>query len=131
MRLEWSTEHRRAWVRRVPRRVGRINSFARFDDEVTAPIHGFRDGRDYWTRSSSKPFLGRIRIPTFLVSAGDDPFLPAVHLPVREISESKWLTAAFTRTGGHVGFVQGNTPASATYWHEARIVDFLKRRLEF
>ena len=35
-----------------PRRVGRINSFARFDDEVTAPIHGFRDGRDYWTRSS-------------------------------------------------------------------------------
>src|SRR4029077_16998449 len=31
-----------------------------FDDVVTAPLHGFRNTDDYWTRASSKAVLGRI-----------------------------------------------------------------------
>ena len=47
-----------------------------FDDVVTAPMHGFRDVDDYWTRASAKPHLGAIRVPTLLLNARDDPFLP-------------------------------------------------------
>lgn len=108
-----------------PERVGRITSFAEFDDQVTAPIHGFKDGLDYWTRSSSQGFLPGIRRPTLLINAQNDPFLPVRYFPSRTIAQSKWLTADFPRSGGHTGFVQGRSPWSATYWTEARTKIFL------
>ena len=48
-----------------------------FDDVVTAPVHGFADANDYYTRSSSIRFLSDIRVRTLLLSAVDDPFLPS------------------------------------------------------
>jgi predicted alpha/beta-fold hydrolase len=48
-----------------------------FDDIVTAPVHGFADADDYYTRSSSIRFLSRIRVATLLLNAVDDPFLPS------------------------------------------------------
>jgi predicted alpha/beta-fold hydrolase len=113
-----------------PKRVGRITSFAEFDDYVTAPFHGFKDGLDYWTRSSSKQFLGGIRRPTLLISAGDNPFLPNAYIPRDSIESSEWLTGEFPQTGGHVGFVEGRWPWSASYWFEARAMDFLKHHLD-
>jgi hypothetical protein len=77
-----------------------------FDDAVTAPVHGFRGVDDYYTRASSKPLLGGIRVPTLVVNAQDDPFLPGEHLPAaREVSAR--VTLEFPRRGGHVGFVRG------------------------
>lgn len=108
-----------------PRRVQRIKSFAEFDDQVTAPIHGFKDGVDYWTQSSSQHFLKDIRRPTLLINAQNDPFLPSVHFPFRIIAQSKWLTADFPSSGGHAGFVQGRWPWSASYWTESRTRAFL------
>ncbi len=52
-----------------------------FDNVVTAPLHGFRDTDDYWMRAASKPVLGEIRIPTLVLNARNDPFLPGQHLP--------------------------------------------------
>jgi len=52
-----------------------------FDDVVTAPLHGYRDTDDYWTRASSKPVLAGVRLPTLVLNAKNDPFLPARHLP--------------------------------------------------
>ena len=108
-----------------PARVGRIGSFAEFDDQVTAPIHGFKDGLDYWTRSSSQGFLTGIRRPTLLINAQNDPFLPVRYFPSRIIAQSKWLAADFPLSGGHAGFVQGGSPWSASYWTEARTKIFL------
>ena len=113
-----------------PERVSRISSFAEFDDTVTAPFHGFRDGLDYWTTSSSKQFLGGIRRPVLLINSRDDPFLAGGHLPVRVVSESKWLTGEFTRTGGHAGFVEGIWPWTAGYWTESRVLTFLGRHFD-
>lgn len=113
-----------------PERVPRITSFAEFDDCVTAPFHGFKDGLDYWRSSSSNNFLDGIRRPTMLISAGDDPFLPEPHIPKKTIGQSKWLTGEFPRTGGHVGFVEGNWPWAAAYWFETRAMNFLKRHLD-
>ncbi|MEO8560461.1 MAG: alpha/beta fold hydrolase [bacterium] len=99
-----------------------------FDDVVTAPVHGFVDARDYYRRSSSLGFLDRIRRPTLLLSAYDDPFLPAdvLHEVERIAAKSPFLTAEFHERGGHVGFVSGSSPLAPRYYAEERIFDFLR-----
>src|SRR5690606_27703076 len=58
-------------------RLAAVRTLWDFDDTVTAPVHGFTDAAEYYARSSSIGFLRRIRLPTLLLSAADDPFLPA------------------------------------------------------
>lgn len=98
-----------------------------FDDAVTAPVHGFRDATDYYQRSSSLHWLDRIRTPTLLVSAADDPFLPREVLDeVRAAARSNpTLHCEFPDQGGHVGFIAGSLPWRPLYWAEWRVIDFL------
>jgi predicted alpha/beta-fold hydrolase len=105
----------------------RATSVYGFDDVVTAPVHGFADAHDYYSRSSSLAFLSRIRVPTLLLSARDDPFLPAPVLErVSEIArENPGITAEIHNRGGHVGFVGGAWPWSARYYAEHRALRFL------
>jgi predicted alpha/beta-fold hydrolase len=109
-------------------RIRRARTFREFDDAATAPIHGFAGADDYYARSSSAGFLARIRVPTLLIHAEDDPFLPADALPHGAIGENPCLTTAFTPRGGHVGFV-GGTPWSPRFWAEERGARFLAGRL--
>ena len=113
------------------RLVGARNVFE-FDDVVTAPVHGFASARDYYTRSSSRRFLQRIRTPTLLLSAFDDPFLPRTVLAeIREAaSGNPCLTAEFHERGGHVGFVGGTWPWRAHYFAEQRVFSFFERAME-
>jgi hypothetical protein len=103
-----------------------------FDDAVTAPVHGFADAHDYYTRSSSIGFLDRVRVPTLLLSAVDDPFLPSEVLDeVRSIAASNSaLHLEFTPHGGHVGFVGGRLPWKPLYYAEQRACEFLARRAD-
>jgi predicted alpha/beta-fold hydrolase len=102
-----------------------------FDDAVTAPVHGFRDARDYYERSSSLRWLSRIRVPTLLLGARDDPFLPAEVLDeVGDVArENPALQCEFFDRGGHVGFIGGNLPWRPLYWAEWRVMDFLAARI--
>jgi predicted alpha/beta-fold hydrolase len=102
-----------------------------FDDHVTAPVHGFTSAEDYYARSSAIHFLGGIRVPTLLVSAADDPFLPrAVLDEVRGVAASNpALTVQFVPRGGHVGFVAGRVPWRPEYWAEQRAMAFLARHV--
>lgn len=93
-----------------------------FDNLVTAPLHGFRDVDDYYDRASSKPLLVKITIPTLLLNARNDPFLPAVVLPVPS-DMSAAITAEFPQTGGHVGFISGTFPGSLN-WLPQRLLGF-------
>jgi predicted alpha/beta-fold hydrolase len=105
----------------------RARSIYDFDDAVTAPVHGFADAHDYYSRSSSLHFLGAIRVPTLLLSAIDDPFLPADVLDeVRAVAErNPHLTTEFPPHGGHVGFVAGRWPWRPFYYAEWRACEFL------
>ena len=107
-------------------RLATARSIYDFDDAVTAPVHGFRDATDYYSCSSSIGFLGRITVPTFLLSALDDPFLPPSVLDrVRAAArENGQLHLEITRRGGHVGFVEGPAPWRARYYAEARAFRF-------
>ena len=108
--------------------VKAARSFRDFDAAAIAPIHGFADAADYYARSSCLALLGRIRVPTLLISAADDPFLPAEVLDrVRERSPA-CVECLFTETGGHVGFVTGS-PWAARSWAEDRALEFLTRHL--
>jgi predicted alpha/beta-fold hydrolase len=99
----------------------RAKTFREFDDAATAPLHGFTSADDYYTRSSSIRFLGRITVPTLCVSAADDPFLPPDVLPRARAAASPAVTFLVTEHGGHVGFIAGR----GSYWAEERIVEWL------
>lgn len=108
-------------------RLGEARTIFQFDDAVTAPVHGFRDAHDYYFRSSSLRWLTAIQIPTFLLSAVDDPFLPPeVLVEVRALATGNPnLALEFTERGGHVGFVSGRWPWRASYYSEWRACEFL------
>jgi uncharacterized protein len=105
----------------------RARTFAEYDRLVTAPLYGFADERDYWTRSSSGPYLDGIRRPCLLINAANDPFIPASTLPEAEVARSPWLEAAFVPEGGHAGFLEG--PWGARSWAERQAIAFLRRLL--
>ena len=108
--------------------LGTLSTFRTFDDTITAPLHGFRDVDDYYTRSSSRQYLHRIAVPALIIHARDDPFLPAGAIPnERELGEK--VTLELSPRGGHVGFVAGNLPLRAHYWLEARICAHLREHL--
>ena len=109
-------------------RVRAAQTFREFDDAATAPLHGFRDADDYYRRSSSAPFLARIRVPTLLVHSEDDPFLPGEWVPREAIDGNPWLEALITQKGGHVGFVEG-PPHAPRFWVERQAARFLASRL--
>jgi predicted alpha/beta-fold hydrolase len=102
-----------------------------FDNSFTAPVHGFRDAEDYYSRSSSINWLRNISINTLLLNAVDDPFLPPEVLEdVETIARANpALEVEFTQRGGHVGFVGGRNPFSPVYYLEQRAGDFLARQL--
>lgn len=105
-------------------RVRAASTLREFDDLVTAPLHGFRNTDDYWTRASSKPGLGSIRVPTLVLNARNDPFLPAPALPgAAEVSAA--VTLEQPEEGGHVGFVKGPFPGNLD-WLPLRVLEFFE-----
>lgn len=101
-----------------------LKTFRDFDDRYTAPLHGFRDAEDYWTKSSSRFFLEPIRRPVLLLNAADDPFLSPECFPEAIAVRHAWLHLEVPAHGGHVGFV-GNGLRPDEYYSERRAWEFL------
>lgn len=93
-----------------------------FDDAVTAPLHGFRGVEDYWRRASAKPLLGSIAVPTLVLNARNDPFLPAAALP-HTLQVARAVTLELPLAGGHVGFVSGRLPGRLD-WLPQRLLHY-------
>lgn len=109
--------------------VTQARSFREFDTLVTAPLHGFENAEDYYRRASSRPFLSRIRVPTLIVHAADDPFMdPDVIPDPEELSDT--ITLELSHCGGHVGFVAGPAPGLSRYWLDERIRGYLDALME-
>ncbi|WP_119354980.1 YheT family hydrolase [Azohydromonas sediminis] len=98
--------------------VARARTLLEFDDAFTAPVHGFRDALDYWTRASAKPHLQRIRIPALVLNARNDPFIPARSLPAAH-EVGRFVTLWQPAHGGHVGFASGPPPGHVLTLPEA------------
>ena len=106
-------------------RVRAASTLFEFDDAVTAATHGFAGAPDYYAQSSSGPFVARVRVPLLLLSAEDDPFIPASSIP-RTVPGN--VTLEVWPKGGHLGFVEG-PPWKPRFYAERRAVEFLAQQL--
>jgi uncharacterized protein len=105
-------------------RVRRAYTMYAFDNAVTAPLHGFADTRDYWKRASSRPWLREVALPTLVLNAKNDPFIPGTSLPgPSEVSRS--IVLEQPEHGGHAGFLVGPFPGRIT-WLPQRLLQFFR-----
>jgi len=106
----------------------RARNMREFDDAVTAPMHGFKGVDDYWAQASCKPALRGIRVPTLLIHARNDPFMPAASLPtVNQVSDT--VSLDFCAAGGHVGYAGAPLPGKFA-WLPQRIIRFLEQHVQ-
>ncbi|MEN9684470.1 MAG: hypothetical protein RLZZ28_256 [Bacteroidota bacterium] len=99
----------------------KITHFIDFDNRYTAPLHGFKDAYDFYTKASVKPFLKNIRLPSLIVQAKNDSFLSAECFCYEEARNNPFLFLEITESGGHCGFMEKGSDYT---WAEKRAVDF-------
>lgn len=105
------------------KQVAASRDFFEFDELVTAPLHGFKSAMDYWQRSSCRQFLGGITVPTLIINALNDPFLPVQAL-ARPAEVSTAVELHYPREGGHVGFLRGAPPGKLDWLAEQLFAHF-------
>lgn len=96
-----------------------------FDDQITAPVHGFEDADDYYKQCSSNQFLASIKTPTLLIHSRQDPICPIGSMPQSAIQNNAALDYIITQKGGHVGF-----KSSSGSWLNETIGSYLDERLQ-
>jgi len=106
-----------------PEAITSAKTLWKYDDVFTAPLHGFQGVEDYWEKSNSRPLLKHIRLPTLLINARNDPFLPEKDLPLAEELPAN-VMLDFPEHGGHVGFAS-HFGHSEQDWLPSRILRFL------
>jgi len=103
--------------------IKKLDTFWKFDDAYTAPIHGFTSAQDYYTKCSSRQFLKHIKIPTLIIHSKDDPFMTTEVIPSKD-ELSKNVELHLLEKGGHVGFI-GGTFFKPEYYLEKKILNYL------
>jgi uncharacterized protein len=104
--------------------IALADSMHRFDDVVTAPLHGFGGANDYWLRASSKPWLRAITVRTLVLNARNDPFIPAESLP-KDSAASAAVTLEQPEGGGHGGFLGPRFPGRLD-WLPRHLINFFE-----
>ncbi|MFN0039411.1 MAG: hydrolase [Burkholderiales bacterium] len=108
--------------------VSSAGSLRAFDNVVTAPLHGFRDTDDYWARAAAKPDMAHIELPTLVIHAHNDPFLPGEYLPSPSDCSPR-IEFETPSEGGHAGFVSGRFPGHLN-WMPQRVLAFFRRHID-
>jgi predicted alpha/beta-fold hydrolase len=104
----------------------RIWTVRAFDEAYTAPHHRFRDAADYYHKASAMRVVDRIRVPTLVVTAADDPFVPTDPFRNRSVAGNPNITVVMTAHGGHCAYVEAAAADYDGYWAEREIVRFVE-----
>jgi len=107
-------------------KLSKVSNFADFDEYFTAPLNGFSSAVDYYTKSSSKPYLKHIKIPTLMIAALDDSFLSESCYPYKDAKQNSYFHLLTPKYGGHVGFYSGFKEKN-NYWLENEILHFIDK----
>lgn len=124
------TRHPEPWEKLPPseRKARQAGQAARtvwdFDDVLVAPLNGFGDAETYYRVNHARAFLDEIRVPTLLVHAQDDPWIPATPYLTYGWRANRYLLPVLPRRGGHVGFHMSGSPIP---WHDRAIARFFER----
>jgi predicted alpha/beta-fold hydrolase len=105
--------------------LGRIWTVRQFDEAYTAPHHGFRDAADYYHRASALRVVDRVRVPTLIITAEDDPFVPVEPFADPAVTGNPRVKTVVTRHGGHCAFVEHASGQYDGYWAEQEVVRFV------
>ena len=105
--------------------LARVRTVRDFDEYYTAPHFGFRDATDYYYRASALRVVGRIDVPTLVVTAADDPFVPPESFADPALTGNRKVTVLLSRHGGHCAFVAPVNGTHDGYWAEWRAVEFV------
>ena len=105
--------------------LARIWTVRQFDEAYTAPHHGFRDAADYYHRASAMRVIDRISVPTLILAAEDDPFVPVEPFRHPNVTGNAHVTTIVTRHGGHCAFVEHALEEYDGYWAEEQVVRFV------
>jgi predicted alpha/beta-fold hydrolase len=103
-----------------------IRTVRDFDERFTTVDGGFASAADYYARSSALTRMGKIRVPTLVIHARDDPFIPFQPLLGPEVAENPYILVLAPPQGGHVGFVGREANGEDRFWAENRIVEFCR-----
>ncbi|PYS32799.1 MAG: hypothetical protein DMF75_11120 [Acidobacteria bacterium] len=103
-----------------------IRTIRQFDEHYIAPAFGFANADDYYAKASSQGLIRHIRIPTLIVHAEDDPFVPFAALRDPSIVANPFVLLLTPKRGGHVAFVSGNSHDEDRFWAENRVIEFCK-----
>ena len=106
------------------RHLRRVRTIRDFDERFTAPHGGYRDASDYYARTSSRPVIGRIRVPALIIHSLDDPLIPPEPFFDESIKANPDVLLLLTRRGGHVGFLSDRAEGEDRHWAENRLVEF-------
>lgn len=107
-------------------RLRDVRTVRQFDEYFTAPHFGFAGADDYYHKVSALRVIDRIRIPTLIITAEDDPFVPAAPFRDPKLTANPNIRLIVTKHGGHCGFVAAGDTGEDCYWAEDRIVDFAR-----
>ncbi len=112
------------------RGLWRIRTVRGFDDAYTAPQGGFRDALDYYERAGAIQVVARIRVPTLILSALDDPFIPPAPFHDPRVARNPNILVVLTEHGGHCGFLARPCADHDGYWAEWKVVEFTCEALQ-
>lgn len=105
----------------------KISTLSEFDNLITGPLHGFKDAQDYYAQCSAKHFVEDIRVPTLVINAWNDPFLPHACYPKHLFKDNRRVHLEIPPNGGHCGFESKENP-EGLYWSELRAVEYIRQR---
>ena len=108
-------------------RLPSIKTVREFDEVYTAPHFGFDGADDYYYRASAMRIIDRLRVPALIITAEDDPFVPAGPFRDPKVSRNPVVELTICEHGGHCGFVGPAAGDNDGYWAENEIVEFVER----
>jgi uncharacterized protein len=108
-------------------KLSSIKTVREFDEAYTAPHFGFDGADDYYYRASAMRIIDRLRVPALIITAEDDPFVPAGPFRDPKVSGNPVVELAICEHGGHCGFVGPADGENDGYWAENEIVEFVER----
>ncbi len=103
--------------------------FISWDDQITAPLHGYASGEDYYNRASTLSDLKDISTDTHVLFSTDDPFFTARCIPQQDEQLSSRVTFELVAGAGHVGFISGNVPCFGNDWLRSRVAELATRSI--
>src|SRR5512146_682932 len=108
--------------------LGGIVRLSEFDDRYTAPDGGYKNAADYYDRAGSRHVLHAITVPTTIITAQDDPFIPFPMFSHPAIKRNPYIRLIAPSQGGHCGFFQRRLANEDRYWVENRIIEIVSDR---